>query len=285
MLRATFVCFVAAALLSVAARSSAQEGEALADDLSELRELVLHARYEEVGPRLEAYLASPERSAAERVAALDLRAMVLVAERADEAAHAALTELYRRDPGHVPSDPEASPVVLEAFEQAQASAGQGLPVAVEITPWQPLGDGLPPLELRVTAHADAVHTLTLFHRVGPGPFVEQVLDIAADGSARTRLPVERAQLDQELGYYVVAQAPSGHVLLSLGSEASPRSLIVPATAAVGGGEETPSTSIVEKWWFWTLLGVVVVGAGVGIGVAVSGDESAPNGSLGSGVLR
>ncbi len=34
--------------------------------------------------------------------------------------------------------------------------------------------------------------------------------------------------------------------------------------------------IVEAWWFWTLIGVAVVGAGVGIGFAVgSHDEIAP----------
>ena len=28
--------------------------------------------------------------------------------------------------------------------------------------------------------------------------------------------------------------------------------------------------IVKKWWFWTIIGVVVVGAAVGIGVGASG---------------
>ncbi len=38
-----------------------------------------------------------------------------------------------------------------------------------------------------------------------------------------------------------------------------------------------SDSILEKWWFWTAVGVVVVGAAIGIGVAASGGESTPEG--------
>lgn len=272
-------------VLLAAAAASAQDTQPGVDELGELRELVLHARYEEVGPRLEAYLASGELSASQRVAALDLRAMVLVAERAEDEARATLGELYRRDPGHVPSDPEASPVVLEAFELARASNEGAMPVVIEASPWQPLGDGLPPLELSVTAHADAVHALVLFYRAGvAGPFVEQALELAPDGSARFRLPVERTATDQEVGYYVVAQAPSGHVLNRLGSEEVPRTLVVPALDAVGGDDPVEATPLVKQWWFWTIVGVVVVGAGVGVGVAASGDD-APSGTLGSGRLQ
>jgi tetratricopeptide (TPR) repeat protein len=47
-------------------------------------------------------------------------------------------------------------------------------------------------------------------------------------------------------------------------------------AQAASGATTPhETSVVEEWWFWTIVGVAVVGAGVGIGFAVgSRDELA-----------
>ena len=57
--------------------------------------------------------------------------------------------------------------------------------------------------------------------------------------------------------------------------------------AMAGSTQTPASDppIVEQWWFWTLIGVAAVGAGVGIGFAVgSRDELAPPtpGDLGPG---
>ncbi len=44
-------------------------------------------------------------------------------------------------------------------------------------------------------------------------------------------------------------------------------------------ERLAEDAFYRKWWFWTLVGVVVVGAAVGIGIAVRGGENAPNGTL------
>ncbi len=57
--------------------------------------------------------------------------------------------------------------------------------------------------------------------------------------------------------------------------------------ALSGATEQPASDppVVEQWWFWTLIGVAAVGAGVGIGFAVgSRDElAAPMpGDLGPG---
>lgn len=57
--------------------------------------------------------------------------------------------------------------------------------------------------------------------------------------------------------------------------------------ALAGGSDQPSSEapIVEQWWFWTLIGVAAVGAGVGIGFAVGSREelaAPPPGDLGPG---
>lgn len=48
------------------------------------------------------------------------------------------------------------------------------------------------------------------------------------------------------------------------------------SSAQGDRELESGGSITDEWWFWTLIGVVVIGAGVGIGVGVaasSGDTT------------
>ncbi len=54
---------------------------------------------------------------------------------------------------------------------------------------------------------------------------------------------------------------------------------VTATATV-----THSPAVYETWWFWTVVGVVVVGGAVGIGVAASGDEPLPVSDLGGTIF-
>ena len=45
-----------------------------------------------------------------------------------------------------------------------------------------------------------------------------------------------------------------------------------------------SPAVYETWWFWTIVGVVVVGGAVGIGVAASGDEPFQSGGVGGVVF-
>lgn len=45
-----------------------------------------------------------------------------------------------------------------------------------------------------------------------------------------------------------------------------------AQAAASGAPPPHESSVVDEWWFWTIVGVAVVGAGVGIGFAVGSRE-------------
>lgn len=56
-----------------------------------------------------------------------------------------------------------------------------------------------------------------------------------------------------------------------------------APAVTGRGAPTASPAVYETWWFWTIVGVVVLGSAVGIAVAASGDAPLQAGNVG-GVL-
>ncbi|MEK6606726.1 MAG: tetratricopeptide repeat protein [Myxococcota bacterium] len=43
-------------------------------------------------------------------------------------------------------------------------------------------------------------------------------------------------------------------------------------ADTSGAQESQNESVLGKWWFWTAIGVVVIGAAAGIAVASSGGE-------------
>jgi hypothetical protein len=45
-----------------------------------------------------------------------------------------------------------------------------------------------------------------------------------------------------------------------------------------------ASTVYETWWFWTIVGAVVVGSAVGIGVAASGDEPLETGDVGGVVF-
>jgi tetratricopeptide (TPR) repeat protein len=49
-------------------------------------------------------------------------------------------------------------------------------------------------------------------------------------------------------------------------------------------ERADGPAVYETWWFWTIVGVVVVGGAVGIGVAASGGETMQSGDLGGVVF-
>ncbi len=58
-----------------------------------------------------------------------------------------------------------------------------------------------------------------------------------------------------------------------------------ATVQVAARDTAPQAqALYEKWWFWTIVGVVVVGSAVGIGVAASGDAPLQAGNVGGVVF-
>lgn len=58
----------------------------------------------------------------------------------------------------------------------------------------------------------------------------------------------------------------------------------PPTMVATAPPSEASPAVYETWWFWTIVGAVVVGGAVGIGVAASGDAPLVSGDVGGVVF-
>lgn len=277
-------------------RGLAQDAADADAALTNIRDLVLHARYADASTAVDALLGRTDLDATDRNAALEAQAIILIARRHVPEAREVLATLFSRDPDHRIIDPDAGPDVRDAFDRARAE--HVAPIAIGI-----VDDTVRVLEERTTptvsvhleAGADAVHELRLLYRNGAGGEIQETvmrLD-ATRTSAHARTVLLEWTQAYIVEYFVQAYAPSGALLASLGSEAEPMRIEVPEAPPpdeaevvfVPGGPGAPgeSRSVAEEWWFWTIIGVVVAG-GIATGVAVgvtSQPQAEPPGTLGT----
>jgi hypothetical protein len=285
-----------AALVALAPMAAAQR-----DPLADTREQIMYANYPEAIASANAVLARTDIDARTRNTALELLATAQIASRAPDDARATLATLYARDPGHRLSDPDASPPVISAF--ARAREAQPPPIEVRITHRPPTlaRRESPSIEVSLARNADAIDEVRLVYRQGSeAGWSRVVMTRRPDGTYAARIPVVGPS-DQavDVAYHVLATAPSGTELAHSGTEAEPLSLRIPpegrsAIVATTGPVIDPTagtaptegggTNVAEEWWFWTLIGVVVVG-GVVTGVVVGTQtQGIPDGTLGTVVL-
>jgi len=277
------------AMLSTPA--SAQDA---AQTLTRIREQALHAEYEEATSALDRLLARDNLAASDRNDALEILATIRIAERSG--AEQVLEDLYRRDPGHRVTDPNVSPVVLDAFNRMRANPPSVVAVELDHDPPVTSTRGGVALHVRVTRGADAVDGVQVSHRrAGEDAFERTHEPLGSDGSA-TVILLGRT-MAEPLEYYIEALAPSETPLGRLGSPIEPldggtqRTIARQDGAIVvlppNGGPATPTDDdadgILTQWWFWTAAGAVVVGAVLVIVLASSsggGEADPPSTTLG-----
>jgi hypothetical protein len=182
--------------------------------------------------------------------------------------------------------PSASPKVREAFARGRALWESTLAVTLQPAPPVTGDDGSVSFEVKVTAGERRVSEVTLawrladgppgleqlgFLRTGPGVFGVKVPPIR-QGEAR------RAQLE----YSVTAKDVGGAVVATLGTAEAPQRLEVSVLSS--GSAAVP---LHRSWAFWTVIGVVAVGAAVGTPLAVNAlnTPAVPQGSLGQVQLK
>lgn len=260
--------------------------------LAQIREQALHANYREALASVQAYLAREDLDAAERNAGLETLATIHIALRQEGDAREVLAQLYGRDPGHVLSDPDASPPVLSAFGRARGSPPAPVTVTLSDQTEAPRNRTLASVRVSVGEGLDAVAELRLAYRQGGGGFRTVVMTLE-DDVADARVPSPDDPGAYTMSYYIEARAPSGHVLATLGSQASPVDLAIPeatggelssGSGGGGGGDGGRQSGGVDGGLIAVVVIVVllVVGGGVTAGVFIADELSGPqDGSLGN----
>ncbi|MEM9193445.1 MAG: hypothetical protein AAGF12_30000 [Myxococcota bacterium] len=223
---------------------------------------------------LERSLAVAGASDAVRLEALEyLGSAFVVLEREDDAREA-FRRMFAIDPYRLVREPSGSPKISRFVEEVRASlvSDAALDPAVRVVPRLPRAiraGTVRDIEVAVESSApDRVLSVVAFVRTEDETTWQRVAGPSTSGTRFIELPAFDRPGEVEL--YLVARDPAGAVVSRAGSPQTPLLLSVRA-----GSPSEPSTSVLETWWFWTLVGVIAVGTGVGLGVALSGGESEP----------
>ncbi|MDX2008588.1 MAG: hypothetical protein SFW67_00275 [Myxococcaceae bacterium] len=197
----------------------------------------------------------------------------------------AFSQLLKLRPDFTPG-PSVSPKVRDAFSRGRALYESTLAVTLEAAPPVTGDDGSVSFEVKVTAGERRVSELTLAWRLADGPPALEQLGFLRTGPAAyaVKLPplrqgeARRAQLE----YSVRARDVGGAVVATLGTPDSPQRLEV-SVLAVGPA----AVPLYKSWAFWTVVGVVAVGAAVGTPLAINAVNTppVPQGSLGQVQLK
>jgi hypothetical protein len=252
------------------------------DPIEHIRDLIRSFEYADAVAQAESIAGDGTASAARRLDALALSGVVHLLQRHQDRARQAFEQVLGLDPGYRLNDPDLPPRVVAFFDEVRQAAGPGAPVTIAVD--APAEGSLPGGEVAVRATI-----------AGPTEGVDRVvLNVREGGETRYRqieMEGDGAEYAASLGpeapangfeIYVEVFAPSGTLLASEGSSDEPV-FVEPLTAPVTQDpveDRAPSRRWYTTWWFWTIVGVVVAGATVGIVVGTLPEEQ-QDGTLGS----
>ncbi len=259
------------------ARAQTEDAQSLLD---EGRRLYADLEYQEAESALTRALATPGLPDSFRVQVLEWLGFVQVVEDEEAAARTSFERLFAIDPYYVVREPSGSPRVAELVAQVRRRV---VPDAA-IDPEAQIRVDLPsaarangPTEMRLAVSSPDIVQLVV-HVRGDHDVAFRGESVSVEGGSATYAlaPVADAT---ELEIYVEGRDARGRLVTREGSALLP--LRLPVRGESGGGDDGDD-SILEAWWLWTIVGVVVVGVGVGIGVGVAtspGTTQAPSGTL------
>jgi hypothetical protein len=277
----TRTLLVALLVLSIAAHASAQvsqparsEAERLVDDA---RRLYTELEFVGAVDAAQRALAAPDAREIDRAAALETLGSALIVLDREARAREAFEALFRIDPYWVVTEPSGSPRIRRFVESVRgrvvpdaaldpdvslrldlpraAHSGRSTRVRIELA-----GRSAEGARVRVIARGD-------------GELEWQTIDASRDGDARFAADLPAHGAAEEIELYAELRDAEGRVVARAGGPLAPYRL--PVRAGEGSG------SLLDEWWLWAAIGgaVVVIGAGIAIGVAASGNERAPEGTL------
>lgn len=275
--RATEVALVCLLIALSPASSLAQETNALERG----RELFRSFEYDDALELMQRVAADPDVSAGQRIGALELAGVIHLLQRREDDARESFQRLLSFDPGHELNDTELPPRVQQFFDQVRGESQPSNQLEVQLRAPETFPEaGAAPVTLELSGETAGVAESVLHTRLpDAAEFSEAAM--TRDGASFT------AELEPfgegVLEFYITVQAPSGHVLATVGSDESPQRIASPPPVAepVEPIEAPSRRAWYRTWWFWTVVGVVVAG-GVTAGViAGTRPEEHENGTLGS----
>jgi hypothetical protein len=262
--------------------------------LQEAKDLYKNLRYAEIVHKLERALAVPGNTPVQLCEIYELMGTVHVILGNQDAAVDAFNELLNVDPKYK-LDSSLSPKILSIYRRVKSEFVPRESMGFEGRPSVRTTKGKKPwLEVGVVDESKAVTGLEVwFRRSEKEQFKKGEMAPVSPGRYGGFLPLETERIPSSgvrVEYVIVARGEKGKTLGVLGSMENPLSFTVLPTVAApptqGPGAKGDSTPWYGAWWFWTAVGVVAAGAGVGIylGVTASGTE-VPIGSLGQHTLE
>jgi hypothetical protein len=262
-------------LVALPVHAQTEDAQAL---LERGRRLYADLEYQEAESVLTRALATPGLPDSFRVQVLETLGFVQVVEDQEPAARSSFERLFAIDPYYVVREPSGSPRVTEIVESVR---GRVVPDAA-IDPDARIRVGLPnaaradaATEVRLAVSSPEIVRLVIQVR-GDHDVAYRAQDVAVEsGSVVASLPPVADATELEI--YVEGRDARGRLVTREGSPLLPLHLPVRGESSGGSG----GGSVLEEWWLWTIIGVVVVGAavGVGLGVGLSGTTEAPMGTL------
>jgi hypothetical protein len=240
--------------------------------LDQVREMVDEQDFEAAQEAIARILQTGELGPPQLVEAYRAMAECSAALRRPDDATGAFVNLLAINPDFYVSSSE-SPLVREPFEQAQAFWSEH----TRPTPSYDPPRAIPPDQPFIVAVSlDASELPALFadvrihYRTEDGGFFTT---LEAEGGAAT-IPQDALESAAALELYVSVHDEHGNVAAWIGSPEEPLRIAVgddPGDEPAGpaGPGTTGRRRIYQRWWFWTIIGVAVVGLAVGLPVGLT----------------
>jgi len=207
-------------------------------------------------------------AARERNDALELFAIVQIAERKEARARETLQVLLARDPDHHRRVLDPGPAVDAAFARVKQSPTTTLQVPLQFALSRD-ASARPLLSIELGEGRDAVESVHVFlpqpDADGPSHLVSLV---SGDRPLRLVLP-EPPRVHSQLGLYLEARAPSGAVLGRVGGATAPVYVPLPRVDVPAPTCTVPAKPLRREWWVWTTVGLVVSGVVVASAVTAN----------------
>jgi tetratricopeptide (TPR) repeat protein len=261
-------------------------GEALASErgrLTQARRQYMSQEYERVVRLLAPLVQSPLATISEKVEAYELLGLSYLILGDTKLAREAFENLLGLDPGHQLRDPSDSPKLRMFFESVKEAfvpgyKGRSVLVTLEHSaPTVATAGRRAEFGVLVAEGGKDLGVVQLRWRRA-GLVTYEVAPMTRNGqqlSVAFLLPADATSY--KLEYYFEARDTRGQVVTRLASPERPMVLVV-------GGAPRPPQSIFRRWWFWTIIGVAVVGV-VTAGAVVGSIDRVPEGNLGTATLR